>query len=37
MLCLEVYKDNLMKIVAKIKNEEKLSNALQVSIKCEWR
>ena len=26
-----------MKIVEKIKNEEKLSNALPVSIKCRWR
>ena len=26
-----------MKIMEKIKNEEKLSNALPVSIKCGWR
>ena len=34
MLCLEVKKDNFDEIMEKIKNEEKLSNSLPVSIKC---
>ena len=37
MLCLEVNKDNFDKNMEKIKNEEKLSNALPVSIKYGWR
>ena len=36
MLCVEVNKDNMDEQMEKIKNEEKLSNALPVSIKCEW-
>ena len=37
MLCLEVNKDNWDKIMEKTGNEEKLTNALPVSIKCGLR
>ena len=37
MLCLEVDKDNLDENYGEIKNEEKLTNALPVSIKRGWR
>ena len=37
MLYLEVNKIIWIKIMEKIKNEEKLYNALSISIKCGWR